>query len=272
MKNTKNISNITKISNQDYSYNEFRKYSQRVRNDGNFYVNEKVGLISRGIKNIPDAEYIQATIITIIQERRNKFLYHLLYNDNNNKPTYTWASLDKISKYKDCDFRSHSMRAKYKVGDVLDGVILDGYCYESITIYKRTFIDNNYIYWTYPLYPFPKSRRYLSYIPDISSKLNESEINHLVPFYEEEIKTGKKHVDHLFKKGDKVCRKNTISKTVILYEVENTFCFDNCEKTYLKILHKNRILFNCEDWYKYKEPLRIFSEIDPYGEEDWSCD
>jgi len=21
---------------------------------------------------------------------------------------------------------------------------------------------------------------------------------------------------------------------------------------------------------KYKEPLRIFSEIDPYGEEDWS--
>jgi len=57
--------------------------------------------------------------------------------------------------------------------------------------------------------------------------------------------------------------------------VSEVFKYDNNDYIFYKILRPDRITSSfCSDHelVKYREPIRIFSDIDPYGEEDWGDD
>jgi hypothetical protein len=96
---------------------------------------------------------------------------------------------------------------------------------------------------------------------------------------EEKILTGKRNVlDSEFKPGDKVIRKYNFLTMIIdpillnLTEekiIKEVITFDQTQNiNYLKfddlVLHDSNLYVKC------KEPLIIYSEVDPFGEEDWN--
>lgn len=220
------------------------KRGKNVSTSGRFSVGDNVGVSTYVFDNdITESEFTPATISSIQRTHHaEKFLYQLFYIDVNNKKSHLWVTESNIKKASECDFRSFSERSKYKIGDVVTVQHWWGECYENEVI---------------------EIIKYDRYLKRIYYK-NGSHC-----FTEKDIKENKNHINNLnIKVGDFV-KGITNNISGIVNEV---FTFDKDDTVFLKINGFNGIIYRFVNFNKVKEPVIIVSDIDPYGEEDWSID
>lgn len=235
-----------KMSKYNYIY-QARKRAKHVHSDGKFKRDEIVGLRTYDIPDFQfNVEYIQATISMIQRDHREKFLYQLSYLDICGNRAHIWVNQSMFKKEKECDFRPFNFRGTYKVGDIVCVNRWWQEYRENVTITRVTFnqMNNNLVYWA----------------------------GNDIHFFEQDVKLGKRIItDYHIKSGDLITpiKQYTINKLNI--EVEEVLSFDsdtNPGMIYLKIKGSS-VLYNALHYKKVRPPLIIYSEVDPYGEEDW---
>ena len=222
----------------------FKKTPQSVKSDGKFYVNEKVGITSpMEAYSFYGINVIKGKIEKIVKYWYNKYIYLVSYNDTFGVINKFWTKSTYIKKLQDCEFVEFDYLKKFKVGQKVFLLTNSTEYYENVEIIKITPVLNKKVF----LYTVKLGYR----IKDVCSHnlfLNKTILN-----------------NHQFKTGDKIF----YTPNRIQFMVEETFILNPSNKVYLKIKKYDNAL-DSTLVEKYKEPLRIFSEIDPYGEEDWS--
>jgi hypothetical protein len=249
-----------KIKNNSPIY-KGKKLSKHVKSDGTFNVNETVLLRIDKIPNYINGRIlylsdstVETTIDKIIKINDKEYFYSVINYQFKNKSSRLWVDGTAIRKIDNEDWSIRT--AKYTKGQNVSMFTWWGEFYENveiINIYKSINTGHcNY------------------------EVLAQKSLTFIVP--EEKILTGKRDViDSEFKPGDKVVKKYdylNITAPFLLHLseekiIKEVITFDQTQNDiFLKF--DNSLLYNSNSFVKCKEPLIIYSEVDPFGEEDWN--
>jgi len=226
----------------------FKKTPQSVKSDGKFYVNEKVGITSpMEAYSYYGINVIKGKIEKIVKYWYNRYTYLVSYNDTFGVINKFWTESTYIKKLQDCEFVEFDYLKKFKVGQKVFLLTNSNEYYENVEIMEINPVLNKKVF----LYTVKLGYR-IKKVCSHNLFLNKTILN-----------------NHQFKTGDKVFYAPSYIFMKNQLMVEEVFLLKPSNKVYLKI-KKHDTALDCTLVEKYKEPLRIFSEIDPYGEEDWS--
>lgn len=140
-------------------------------------------------------------------------------------------------------------KPKYKVGDIVYPM-WGQWAHEKCEVVEIKNLEEHYLY------------AVISNIKKSETLNVYSELEYVLASVKHEIKSKK------FRVGDEVMRSVFLRRYWDKRTVKEIFSYEHSEYVYCKL--DNDSIYFIEDLVPYVEPKRVYSEVDPYGEEEWS--
>ena len=221
-----------------------RQVPKKINSDGYFSVGEVVLFNSLGSFYTGDLVFLKCHIAEIRQNRFKSCEYRIVIYLPNDRTEIFWASRNKLKKGKNIGLDNNIL--KFKPGQKV--FLLYDKHYEATVVSAELGYSNDIQYNLQPTLPL--TREFKVNEDYIRNRRNEVE-------------------DSKFKVGDFVTFAHSIGVSNRKNKVNGVFSYDDDGIVYYDLDGYNSGIVTDSWLIKCREPKIIFSNEDPYGEEDW---